>query len=628
MSTHVAPAAERPATSGDLDTLPKHLLAAEEGPRAELVAFRQKHLGCWVPTTWKQYTENVRATFMALSSLGLGEGDAVAMIAENCPEWLYVDLATQSARGFMAAMFAESTEPEIRYVIEHTGARVIIVGDQEQADKVLPLDDLRLTHIIVVDPRGMELYGDPRVVRFAELLQRGHELVAQQDGRRVFAEAVARTTSSDVAALLYTSGTTGKPKGALLSQHTATSAGAAIREVEGLTPDEELISYLPFAWVGERMFSVFYHLVVGYRINFPEDLEMAVVLANWREVQPTFVLAPPRIWEQLTSRVYIGIDNTTRLKRRFFTTLMPVAQRVGEAKLAGRRSPLRDRVLWRVGDVLLYRWIRERLGLLNAHVALTGGAALGPEVISFFHGLGVDLRQVYGQSECAGIAVIQRKGESRAETVGRPLPGVEVRIADNGEVQLRGDLVFDRYLNNPEATQSAFDDGWLHTGDQGFLAEDGQLGIVDRMKDVCVTTAGDSFSPQLLENKLKFSRFIRDAIVVGNDKPYVGALLQIDYDNVGNWAQRHGLTYTTFRDLSSNDAVRSLIDDEVRAVSRTLPGGLQIQRFHLLDKELDADDEEITRTTKIKRPVIERKYAQHIAELYEAAPAARPEASV
>lgn len=462
----------------------------------------------------------------------------------------------------------------------------------------------------------MEEYTDPRILRFDQLLEMGR-IAAGSDGDARFAEAVSRTESADDAALLYTSGTTGKPKGALLTQRTAVSAGNGVREIEGLTGDEELISYLPFAWVGERMFSVFYHLVVRYKINFPEDLDMGVVLSNWREIQPSFILAPPRIWEQLTSRVYIGIDNTTRLKRTVFNLLMPASQRVAEARLIGKKPILRDRMMWAVGNVLLYRWIRERLGLVNAEIALTGGAALGPEVVAFFHGLGVELRQVYGQSECAGIAVIQRRGETRSESVGRLFPGMEVRITeDSGEVQLKGELVFDRYLNDPEATEKAFDDGWLRTGDQGYLADDGQLAIIDRMKDVCVTTAGDSFSPQLLENKIKFSRFVRDAVVLGNEKPYVAAMLQIDFDNVGNWAQRHGLSYTTFSDLAMNDAVRSLIEEEVNAVSRALPAGLQIKKFVLLTKELDADDEEVTRTTKIKRSVIERKYAEQIASLY------------
>ena len=599
-----------------LDTLPKHLLDAASGPNAGDVAFRLKHLGCWAPTTWSEYGEKVKEVYFGLHDLGFRQGGIVAMIAENSPEWLFVDLAAQSTRGLMAAMFAESMEPEIRYVVSHTKAEIIVVGDQEQADKVLPLTDLGIRHVIVVDPRGMEEYNDPRILRFDQLLEMGR-IAAGSDGDARFAEAVSRTEPADDAALLYTSGTTGKPKGALLTQRTAVSAGKGVREIEGLTGDEELISYLPFAWVGERMFSVFYHLVVRYKVNFPEDLDMGVVLSNWREIQPSFILAPPRIWEQLTSRVYIGIDNTTRLKRTVFNLLMPASQRVAEARLIGKKPILRDRMMWAVGNVLLYRWIRERLGLVNAEIALTGGAALGPEVVVFFRGLGVELRQVYGQSESAGIAVIQRRGEARSESVGRLLPGMEVRITeDSGEVQLKGELVFDRYLDDPEATEKAFDDGWLRTGDQGYLAEDGQLAIIDRMKDVCVTTAGDSFSPQLLENKIKFSRFVRDAVVLGNEKPYVAAMLQIDFDNVGNWAQRHGLSYTTFSDLAQNDAVRSLIEEEVNAVSRALPAGLQIKKFVLLTKELDADDEEVTRTTKIKRSVIERKYAEQIVSLY------------
>lgn len=597
------------------DTLPKLLLAAATGPNARRVAIRHKKFGVWNTVTWAEYAALVRDTFFGLRALGLRHGDRVAMLAENVPEWLYVDLAVQTARGMVAGIFPDSLGPEIRYIIEHSGARFVVVGDQEQADKVLNLDIPALERVVVVDDRGMADYIDSRLMTFAQLLDLGRRM--QSQGTDEFVRAVEAGKPEDPAVLLYTSGTTGKPKGVILSQHSVVWAGRAMRQVEGLGPSDQVISYLPFAWVGERMMSLYYALAAQYTVNFPEDLDIEVVLANWREVLPSFVLAPPRIWERLCSRVYIGIDNTTWLKRTVFNAFMPIGYRVAQARLSGQAPAWWLRMLMPVADLLLFRWLRNQLGLSQARSVFTGGAALGPEVFTFFHAIGINLRQVYGQTECAGIAVVHEPRGARADTVGKPLPGMEVRISETGEVLVRGPLVFSAYLNNPEAYAGAFQDGWLRTGDQGRLLPDGQLVIVDRLKDVSRTAHGDEFSPQLLENKLKFSRYIREAVVVGHGRPYVAALIQIDYENVGNWATRRGITYTTFKDLSQRPETAALIEQEVAAVNRTLPEGLRIRRFHLLDKELDADDDEITRTTKLRRSVIEQKYRVQIDGLYE-----------
>jgi len=602
------------STAQSADTLPKLLMQAASGPHAGETALRQKKLGVWSPITWRQYGANVRDTYLGLRALGFNEGDRVFFASENAPEIFYLDLAVQVFRGLMAGAFPDSQGEEITHLMEHARSRFAVVGDQEQADKLLALDLPRLERLIVIDDRCMSEYEDKRIMTFAALMELGRN--AGDHGDESFLSAVAAGKPSDPVALLYTSGTTGKPKGVLLSQASAVHAGRAMVVAEGLTPEDEMISYLPYAWVGERMFSLFYALAARYKVNFPEDFDLEVVLANWREVRPNIPAAAARVWEGLCSRVYIGIDNTTAFKRWIFRTLMPIGHQAASDRLSGKRSPWWVRLCLPVADLVLFRPIRLELGLSQARSAYTGGSALGPEVFTFFHSIGVTLRQIYGQTESCGVAVMHQGEHVYVDTVGEPFPGMEMRISDGGEVLLRGPLVFSGYLDNEEATAAGLLDGWLRTGDQGSI-RDGQLIIFDRMKEVCRTAAGEEFSPQLLQNKLKFSKFIREAVVVGDDRPYVAALVQIDYDNVGNWATRRAINYTTFKDLCLRPEVRTLIADEIAATNHGIPPGLRIQKFHLLQKELDADDEEITRTAKIKRAKVESKYAELIAALYE-----------
>ncbi|MES2537212.1 MAG: AMP-binding protein [Pseudomonadota bacterium] len=595
------------------DTLPKLLMQAASGPHAQDTALRQKKLGVWTPYTWEQYAASVRDTYLGLKALGLGDGDRVFYVAENVPEVFFLDLAVQAFRGLLAGAFPDSQGEEITHLWNHAQARFAIVGDQEQADKLLALDLPRLEYLIVIDNRCMSGYTDPRIITFQALMALGKK--SGDSGNSSFLSAVASGKPSDPVALMYTSGTTGNPKGVILTQAAAVYAGKTMVKVENLSPEDEAISYLPYAWVGERVFSMFYALAARYKVNFPEDHDMDVVLANWREVRPSIPVAPARIWEGLCSRVYIGIDNTTPFKRWVFHALMAIGNRVANDRLAARQSPWWVKACLPVADLIMFRPIRTELGLSQARSAYTGGSALGPEVFTFFHSIGVNLRQIYGQTESCGVAVLHQGDRIHLDTVGEPFPGMEIRISDRGEVLMRGPLVFSGYLDNPEATAAGMDDGWLRTGDQGSM-RDGQLLIVDRMKEVCRTRAGEEFSPQLLQNKLKFSRFIREAVVVGHELPYTAALIQIDYDNVGNWATQRGINFTTFRDLCLQPEVRTLITEEIAATNHGIPPGLRIQEFHLLEKELDADDGEITRTAKIKRSNVERKYAELIASLY------------
>lgn len=596
------------------DTLPKLLLEAAR-TRGSDTALREKKLGVWSPITWAQYAENVQHTWSGLKALGVAEGERVFFIAENVPEVLYLDLAVQALGGMMGGAFPDSMGQEISHVWNHIGARIGVVGDQEQADKLLGLGLPRLERLIVIDDRGMDDYDDPRIITFAAMMKLGRELAP--DVRKRFEAAVAAGDPSQPAALLYTSGTTGKPKGAVLTQMSAVHAGRAMMQAERLHPDDEIISYLPYAWVGERMYAQFYALAARYRVNFPEDADMDVVLGDWQELRPSIVVAPARIWELLCSRVYVGIDNTSRFKRWVFGLFMPLGYRVAEARFSGRPAGLATRLILPLADLVLFRPIRLRLGLNQARLAYTGGSGLGPEVFTFFHAIGVELRQIYGQTESSGISVFHQGPRIHADTVGEAMPGMELQISDGGEVLMRGPLVFSHYLDDFEATAATIKDGWLRTGDQGSL-RDGQLMIVDRLKEVCRTSAGEEFSPQLLQNKLKFSRFIREAVVVGDRRPWVAALIQIDYENVGNWATRRSINYTTFANLSQRPEVRALIEEEIDRTNSSLPHGLRINTFHLLEKELDADDEEVTRTAKLRRANIERKYAQLIETLYVA----------
>jgi len=594
------------------DTLPKLLLEAAR-TRGSDTALREKKLGVWSPITWTQYAENVQYTWSGLKALGVEEGERVFFISENVPEVLYLDLAVQALGGMMGGAFPDSIGEEISHVWNHIGARSAVVGDQEQADKLLARELPRLERLIVIDDRGMDDYDDTRVMTFEAMMKLGREQ-AVATGEK-FEAAVAAGDSSQPAALLYTSGTTGKPKGAILTQASAVHAGRAMMQAERLYPDDEIISYLPYAWVGERMYAQFYALAALYRVNFPEDADMDVVLGDWQELRPSIVVAPARIWELLCSRVYVGIDNTSRFKRWVFGLFMPLGHRAAEARLSGRLAGFATRLILPLADLLLFRSIRLRLGLNQARLAYTGGSGLGPEVFTFFHAIGVELRQIYGQTESSGISVFHQGPRIHADTVGEPMPGMELRITEGGEVLMRGPLVFSHYLDDSDATAATVNDGWLRTGDQGSL-RDGQLMIVDRLKEVCRTSAGEEFSPQLLQNKLKFSRFIREAVVVGDKRPWVAALIQIDYENVGNWATRRSINYTTFANLSQRPEVRALIEGEINRTNSSLPHGLRINTFDLLEKELDADDEEVTRTAKLRRANIERKYVQLIEALY------------
>jgi long-chain acyl-CoA synthetase len=594
------------------DTFPKLLLQNAErlGERA---ALREKEFGIWRETSWRRYGERVRDFSLGLVSLGLERGGKVAIVGDNRPGWVIAELAAQSAGAASVGIYQDSTLTEVAYVIDHCDAKFVVAEDQEQVDKILGMIEQlpKITHVIYADPRGLRRYKHEKLLSFEEVERRGRELHAKDPER--FTRNVARTEGSDLAMICYTSGTTGSPKGAMLTFANLLNMAMSLHQVDPRGQSDEFVSFLPLAWIGEQMMSVATALAIGFTINFPEEPETA--LHDIREIGPNVMFAPPRIWEGLNSTVQVKIMDTTPLKRFLYERLMPIGYKVADLRLERGGVPAFWRVLYFFANWLLFRPLKDRLGLSNLRSGTTGGAALGPDVFRFFHAMGVRLKQIYGQTEISGISCIHRDDRIRFHTVGEPIPGTEVRISERGEILSRSSAVFLGYYKNDDATRAALTDGWLHSGDAGYL-EDGQLVVIDRLKDVLRLADGTQFSPQFIENRLKFSPYIKEAVVIGQDRPYLGALVCIDQGIVGKWAEKEKISYTTYTDLSAKPRVYDLLQKEIDKVNQTLPAAAKIRKFVLLYKELDADDEELTRTRKVRRSFVEERYKPIISALY------------
>ncbi|MGQ9753159.1 MAG: long-chain fatty acid--CoA ligase [Thermaceae bacterium] len=594
-------------------TLPQllRLRAEKEGDR---VALREKEFGIWNEITYSEYYEKVLLFAHGLLSLGFSPGERLAIIADNIPEWLYAELATQAVRGISVGVYQSSLPPEVAYMLSYTGARVVFAEDQEQVDKLYEIrsEIPQVRHVVYEDPKGMRGYRDPWLLSFEEVLERGRE------HRKKHPDAVERllleADPEEVCHLSPTSGTTGRPKAAMLRHRNLTHMGVALQEVDPLWPTDDYLSFLPLAWIGEQMMSVALALTGGFTVNFPEAVETA--MQDLKEIGPHVMFSPPRVWEGIQSQIWVRISESPAFNRWVYERLLEVGYRAAEFRMRGRRMPLGLGLAYRLADLLLFRPLRDQLGFLRLRRAYTGGAALGPDVFRFFHAIGVNLKQIYGQTEIIGIAFVHRDGDIRYDTVGLPIPGGEVRISEEGEILCRSDAVCAGYWERPEATAETFRDGWLHTGDAGYLTEDGHLVVIDRLSDVMRTEKGAVFSPQFIENKLKFSPYIKEAVVFGNHKPFLAALINIDPQTVGKWAEDRGLAYTTYLDLSLKPEVAELIRKEVERVNRELPEELRIRRFVLLYKLLDADDEELTRTGKVRRGFIAQKYGALVEALY------------
>ncbi|MGH7367282.1 MAG: AMP-binding protein [Candidatus Rokuibacteriota bacterium] len=612
------------------DTFPKLALDnARRLPRK--VAIREKDLGIWQSYTWSEYLDQARLIALGLAALGFARGDKAAVVGDNRPQLYWAMLATQALGGVPVPLYQDSIEKEMQYIVGHAEARFAVVEDQEQVDKLLHVRAQYpgLEYIIYDDARGMRHYRETCLLSLDDLQERGRKLAREHPD--YFDQEVGKGAPDDLAVILYTSGTTGMPKGTMLShRNLMVTAQNAIAQ-ERLTSSEEVVAYLPMAWVGDHMFSYAQSLVAGFTTNCPESAD--TVLHDLREIGPTYFFAPPRIWENILTSVMIRIDDASWIKRGMVRFFLDVARRVEERRLGRRSVALVDRLLYPLGRVLAYGPLRDNLGMGRIRIAYTAGEAISPELLGFYRSLGINVKQVYGMTESSALISIQKDGDVKLDTVGTPLPEVEVRIDESGEVMYRSPGVFLGYHKNPDATAETLEGGWVHSGDAGVFDRDGHLRIIDRAKDLGRLTDGTIFPPKYLENKLKFSPFVREAVCVGGDRPFVAALVNIDLGSVGNWAERRGIAYTSYTDLAQKPEVYELIRQEVARVNRSLLdegqlSGAQIRRFLLLHKELDPDDQEITRTRKVRRGFIGQKYASLIDALYSGADHVKVEAQV
>ena len=605
-----------------LDTFPK-LLLDRTRQHPDKIAMREKALGIWQTWSWRQMCDEVRALAGGLAAMGLARGDKIAIIGDNRPHLYWAMTAIQCLGGVPVPLYQDAVAEEMQFVLEHAETRFAIVEDQEQVDKLLAVQERcpKLETMIYTDPRGLRHYSSPDLHALTTVQEHGCRFAAAHPS--YVDEQIAQGRGTDLAIMLYTSGTTGRPKGVMLSFDNIliTARNAVVRE--GLRDDEEILAYLPMAWVGDHIFSYGQFYCAGFTVNCPESSE--TVLQDLHEIGPTYFFAPPRIWENILTMVMIRMEDAAWLKRKMFHFFMGVAQRVGARKLAGQSVGLLDTLLYTLGDVLVYGPLKDNLGLRCIRLAYTAGEAIGPEIFTFYRSLGINVKQLYGMTEASVFVCVQPDGEVRSDTVGTPMPEVEVKISPEGEVMFRSPGVFLGYYKNPQATAETLDDGWVHSGDAGYIDAQGHLKIIDRARDVSrVGNANRSlFAPRYLENKLKFSPFIKEAVVYGQERPFVGAFINIDLEAVGNWAERRGLAYTSYTDLAARPQVYDLIQGEIARVNAHLAddpqmAGAQIRRFLILHKELDPDDGELTRTRKVRRRFVSEKYATLIEALYGA----------
>jgi long-chain acyl-CoA synthetase len=598
----------------DLTTLPRLLLrnARDLGVRP---AIREKDRGIWQTWTWRQYLDQVRDLALGLAALGFRRGDRLSVIGDNRPRLYWAEVAAQCLGGVPVPVYQDSIARELAYVWNHAEVSVIVAEDQEQVDKILALraELPALRAVIYDDPRGMSGYRHPWLKSYQEVQTAGRTFGAEQPGW--FETEIDKGTPDDLAIICYTSGTTGNPKGAMITHGNAIGVAEVFAREAHLVPEDTSLAYLPMAWAGDSVYTLFASLAVGFCANCPESPE--TVQRDLRELGPTTLLAPPRIWENMLTAVQVRAGDATPVKRRTFELFRAAAERAEILRSDGKPVPVRLRLATALGELFVYAPVRDQLGLRQAKWALTGGAPLGPDTFRFFRSIGVNLKQVYGSTETTGLVSLQPDAEANPITAGRPVPGVEVRIADRGEVLVRGSAVFKGYFRNEEATREVIDpEGWFHTGDAGFMDPRGHLVIIDRAKDVGALADGTPFAPQFVENKLKFSPYIREAVAFGHERPSVTAMIAIDLATVGSWAERRGLAYTSYMDLAQKPEVRELIREEIGKCNETLPDATRIRRFLLLTKDLDADDAEVTRTRKVRRRFVAEKYAAVIDGLY------------
>ena len=606
--------------SADLVSIPA-LLARNAREFGDKAAYREKEFGIWQSWTWGETVEQVEALALGLLSLGAEKGDHVAIAGRNRPYLYWAMLAAQSIGAVPVPIYQDAVGDEIAYVLDHCNARFIVAGDQEQVDKILDIRDSlkNLKTIIYLDPRGLRKYDHSILKQYQSLQEEGR--AARGHLGDELAKRQAAQSYDDTCVMLYTSGTTGRPKGVVLSNRNVIETSKNSSQFDDLGPGEEVLAYLPMAWGGDYTFSMGQALWTGFCVNCPESAE--TMMTDLREIGPTYYFAPPRVFENQLTNVMIRMEDAGRLKKWMFDKAMAHAKRVGPALLSGASVGFMDRVKYFLGDIFIYGPLKNTLGLSRVRIGYTAGEAIGPELFDFYRSLGINLKQLYGQTEATVYVTIQPDGEVRADTVGVPAPGVEVRIGDNGEIYYRSPGVFVEYYNNPESTASTKDaEGWVATGDAGFFEEGtGHLRIIDRAKDVGKMADGRLFAPKYVENKLKFYPNILEAVVFGNNRDYCTAFINIDLNAVGNWAERNNIAYGGYQELSQHPKVLDMIQAHIEETNQSIAqdpmlSGCQVRRFLVLHKELDADDGEMTRTRKVRRRTVEDKFDDLIAGLY------------
>ena len=610
-------------SSAGLDTVPKLLLrnAAQLGARP---AMRRKDLGIWQTWTWSQLGDEVRAFGVGLRKLGLERGDAVAIIGDNRPRLYATFAAVQSIGGIAVPIYQDSVADEMAYVLDHAEVKFAVVQDQEQVDKLVSIADRlpRLRKVVYEEERGLAAYDHTALYSFEHVQELGRRELRENAGAAGWwLDEIAKGKGSDVSVMLYTSGTTGRPKGVMLTHENIVLSAQNGNKFDSFTPDDTLLAYLPMAWVGDHIFSYGQAIAGAMCVACPESPE--TIIEDRREIAPTYFFAPPRVYENLLTQIMVRMEDAGRLKKAMFHYFLKVARRSGEKILDGKPAGLKERLLYAIGDICVYAPLRNRMGFSKIRVAYTAGEAIGPELFRFYRALGMNLKQLYGQTEASVYITLQPDGEVYPDTVGKPGPDVEITIDDSGEVLYRSPGVFLKYYKNDEATRDTkTSDGWVRTGDAGFLDQRGHLKIIDRAKDVGRLNGGALFAPKYLENKMKFYPEVREAVAFGQERDYVTMFINIDPVSVGSWAERNNVAYGSYQELAAHPQVYDMVAKRLDEVNRQLAeepqmAASQVRRFLILHKELDADDGEMTRTQKVRRSTVAERYAPLIAALYD-----------